>query len=55
MTVSHVVFDADQSTYHVVDFIHADQTRSKFEHVVAQGDDDELRILGTLLDVARND
>lgn len=36
----------------MVDLVHADQPRSEFEHVVAQGDDDELRVLGALLDIS---
>lgn len=42
------------SPYHVVDFVHADQTRRKLEHVVAQRDDNKLGVLGALLDVARD-
>jgi hypothetical protein len=39
----------------VVDLIHADQPRSELEHVIAQRNDDELRILGALLDISSND
>lgn len=43
------------STYHVVDLVHANKTRRKLKHVVAQRDDNELSVLRALLDVARND
>ena len=33
----------------VVSFVDADETVSDLEHVVPQGDDDELSILGLLL------
>jgi hypothetical protein len=45
---------ADQ-TYHVIDLVHADQPRRKLEHVVAQRNDDELGVLGALLDVSSDD
>ena len=40
---------------HVVDFVDADEPLGEFKHVVAQADDDELRVLGAFLDVARDD
>jgi hypothetical protein len=39
---------------HVIDLVHSDKSRSKFKHVVSQGDDDELSVLRPLLDVTRN-
>jgi hypothetical protein len=44
----------DVTTYHVVNFVHANKTCRKFEHVVAQRDDNELCVLSALLDIARN-
>lgn len=38
--------------YHVVDLVHTNQSRSELEHVVSQGNDNELCILGSLLDIA---
>ena len=38
-----------------VSLVDADQTIRQLEHVVPQRDDNELRILGALLDVVRND
>ena len=35
----------------MVDFVDTDETGSKLEHVVAQGDDDELGVLCALFDV----
>lgn len=40
---------------HVVDFVDADEPLGELKHVVAQADDDELRVLGAFLDVARDD
>lgn len=42
-------------THHVIDLVHADQPRSKLEHVVSQRDDDELGVLGALFDVSGDD
>jgi hypothetical protein len=39
---------------HVIDLVHSDKSRSKFKHVVSQGDDDKLSVLRPLLDVTRN-
>lgn len=36
----------------VVSFVDADQTVSNLKHVVPQGDDDELSVLGLLLERA---
>jgi hypothetical protein len=38
--------------YHVIDFVHTNQTRSKFKHIVAQRNNNELRILRPFLYVA---
>jgi hypothetical protein len=35
-------------------FIHAHQSGSEFEHVTPQGDNNELCVLSTLLDITRN-
>lgn len=43
------------STYHVIDLVHADQSRGKLEHIVAQRDDDELGVLGAFFDVSSDD
>lgn len=40
---------------HVVDLVHADQPGRQLEHVVSEGDDDELGVLGALLDVVGDD
>lgn len=40
---------------HMIDLVHAHQPRRKLKHVVAQRDDDELGVLGTLLDVVCDD
>jgi hypothetical protein len=39
----------------MIDFVHAHQPRRELKHVVAQRDDDELGVLGALLDVVGND
>ena len=39
---------------HVIDLVHSDKSRSKFKHVVSQGDNNELSVLRPLLDVTRN-
>jgi hypothetical protein len=49
-----LVLDGD-ALGHVVDLVHADQAGCQLEHVVAQGDDDELGVLGALLDVVCDD
>lgn len=49
-----LVLDGD-ALGHVVDLVDADQAGRKLEHVVAQRDDDELGVLGTLLDVVGHD
>jgi hypothetical protein len=49
---NNVVIVVDRDTLgHVVDLVHTNQSRGQLEHVVAQGDDDELRVLGPLLDI----
>lgn len=40
---------------HVVDLVHADEAGGELKHVVAQGDDDELGVLGALFDVVGHD
>ncbi len=40
---------------HVVDLINPYQPRSELEHVVSQGNNDELSVLRSFLDVARHD
>lgn len=35
----------------MVDLVNTDKTRCKFEHVVSQGDNNKLRVLGSLFDV----
>ncbi|KAI6756206.1 hypothetical protein HG530_011942 [Fusarium avenaceum] len=39
----------------MIDLVHANQPRRELKHVVAQRDDDELGVLGALLDVVGND
>lgn len=38
----------------MIDLVHPNQSGRELEHVVAQRDDDKLGILGTLLNIARN-
>lgn len=40
---------------HVVDLVHAHEASGELKHVVAQGDDDELGVLGALFDVVGHD
>lgn len=40
---------------HVVDLVDADEAGGELEHVVPEGDDDELGVLGALLDVVGDD
>ena len=40
---------------HVVDFINTDQSCSELEHVITQGDDNELCILCPFLDIGSDD
>ena len=40
---------------HVVDLVHAHEAGGKLKHVVAQGDDDKLGVLGALFDVVGHD
>jgi hypothetical protein len=42
-------------TYHVIDLVYTDQSRSKLEHIVAQRNNDELGVLGALFDVSSDD
>ena len=42
-------------TYHMVDFVHTDESRRELEHVVPQGDDDKLGVLRPLFDVCGDD
>jgi hypothetical protein len=39
----------------VIDLIHANEPGRELEHVVTQGDNDELSVLGAFLDIARYD
>lgn len=39
----------------MIDFVHADEPRRELEHVIAQRDDDELRVLGAFFDVGCDD
>lgn len=39
----------------MVDLVHANEARRELKHVVAQGNDNELGVLGALLDVIGND
>lgn len=39
----------------VVHLVHAHEPRRELKHVVAQRDDDELRVLGALLDIVGHD
>lgn len=39
----------------MIDLVHPYETRRELEHVVAKRDDDELRVLGSLFDVASDD
>ena len=48
----NVIFVLDRHTLgHVVDLVHAHQSRRELKHVVSEGNDDELGVLGSLLDV----
>jgi hypothetical protein len=38
-------------SHHLVDFVNTNQTRGQFKHVVSEGDDNELRILGPFFDI----
>ena len=40
---------------HVVDLVDADEAGGELEHVVAEGDDDELGVFGAFFDVVRDD
>jgi hypothetical protein len=40
---------------HVIDLVHANESGRELEHVVTQGDNDELGVLGAFLDIARYD
>lgn len=49
---SNVVIVVNSNTLrHMVDLVHAHQSSCQLKHVVAQRDDDELRVLSPLLDV----
>lgn len=39
----------------MIDFVHADKSGCKLEHVVAKGNDDELGVFGALFDVSCDD
>ena len=39
---------------HMIDLVHSNESRGELEHVVSQGDDDELSILRSLLDITGN-
>lgn len=39
----------------MIDLVHADQPGRQLEHVVSEGDDDELGVLGPLLNVVGDD
>lgn len=52
-THGKIVTILDRDTLgHVVDLVDAHQPLGEFKHVVSQGNDDKLRVLGALLDVA---
>lgn len=38
----------------MIHFIHSNQTRRKLEHVISEGNNNELRVLCTFLDVTGN-
>lgn len=40
---------------HMVDLVHSHKSRRELKHVVSERDDNELGVLGTLLDVVGND
>jgi hypothetical protein len=48
-----LVLDGD-TLGHVVDLVHADEACCELKHIVAQRNDNELGVLGTLLDIIRN-
>jgi len=37
---------------HVIDFVDAHEPGGQLKHVVSEGDDDELGVLGAFLDIA---
>ncbi len=41
--------------YHMINLIHAHQPRRQLKHVVPQGNDDELGVLGAFFDVGGYD
>lgn len=49
-----LVVDGD-ALGHVVDLVDADEAGRELKHVVAQRDDDELRVLGAFFDVVGHD
>ena len=38
----------------MIDLVNANQTGCQLEHIVPQGNDDKLRILGSLFDITSN-
>lgn len=52
----NIILILDRHTLgHVVDLVDADEAGGQLEHIVAQGDDDELGVLGAFFNVVCHD